>query len=87
MSGISLEELENQIVEIICKITGMEKDEITMDGHLYRDLEIDSIKGIELVVAIQEKYNIRIDDSKVENLTTIESIAKEVKRSLEKQGN
>ena len=28
MSEIKLEELEDQIVEIICKITGMEKEEI-----------------------------------------------------------
>lgn len=85
MPGTSLEELENQIAQIICKITGMEREEIKMNAHLYRELGIDSIKAIELVVAVQEKYNIRVDDSKLEKLTTVELIAKEVKLLLGKR--
>lgn len=85
MSEIKLEAIEKEVVEIICKITGMEPSEITRDGHLYRDLNVDSIKAIELLVGIQEKYSIRVDDSKVQNLTTVALIAEEIKRLLEKK--
>lgn len=87
MSEITLAELEEQVIEIICKITGMEKEEIKKDKHLYLDLNIDSIKAIELVVGVQEKFKIRIDDSKLESLTTVTSIAEEIKRLLGKKNN
>ena len=83
MSEIKLEELEKQVIDIIRRITGMDPEEIIRDGHLYRDLNIDSIKAIELLVGIQEKFHIRVDDSKVQNLTTVALIAEEIKRLLE----
>ncbi len=85
MSEIKLEMLEEQVLSIICRITGMESKEITRDGHLYQDFGIDSIKAIELLVSIQEKFNIRVDDSKVQNLITVAVIAEEIKRLLEKK--
>ncbi len=85
MSEIKSEELETQVIDIISNITGIESNEITRDGHLYRDLGVDSIKAIELLVAIQEKFHIRVDDSKVQNLTTVALIAEEIKRLLEKK--
>ena len=80
MPGEPKRKLEEQVVEIICKITGMEPSEITKTGHLYRDLGIDSIKGIELVVGVQEKFKIRVDDSKLASLVTVELIAEEIKQ-------
>ena len=42
----------------------------------------DSIKGIEMSVALQEKYNIRIDDSIIPKLTNVKLVAEEVHRLL-----
>ena len=80
MSEMNIQEIEDSIKKIICKITGMEKEEITSDAHLYRELGIDSIKAIELVVGIQGKFNIRVDDSKIERITSVKLAAEEVKR-------
>ena len=42
--------------------------EIISDCNLFRELGINSIKAIELVVAIQEKFDIQMDDSNVEKM-------------------
>jgi acyl carrier protein len=84
MSDTNITKLEKEIIKIICKITAMEEEEITRNGHLFRDIGIDSIKAIELVVGIQEKYGIKVDDSKIAELTTVALIAQEVKRLLNK---
>jgi acyl carrier protein len=81
---MNITEIEDIIKGIISKITGMEKDEIKNDVHLYRELGIDSIKAIELIVGIQERFHIRIDDSKIEKITSVKSSAVEVQRLLEK---
>lgn len=85
MSKISVKKLETQIREIVCSMTGMEMEGVTLEGHLYRDLGIDSIKGIEMAVALQEKYNIRLDDSMLPELTNVKLIAEEVDRLLSKK--
>lgn len=85
MPKISMKALEKQIREIISNMTGMEIEEVTLEGHFYRDLGIDSIKGIEMAVALQEKYNIRLDDSILPKLTNVRLVAEEVHRLLSKK--
>ena len=85
MSQINIKDLETQIREIICNMTGMEIEEVTLEGHFYRDLGIDSVKGIEMAVALQEKYNIRLDDSMLPKLTNVKLVAEEVNRLLNKK--
>jgi acyl carrier protein len=85
MPKISVKDLETQIREIVCNMTGMEMEEVTLGGHFYRDFGIDSIKGIEMAVALQEKYNIRLDDSMLPELTNVKLIVEEVNRLLSKK--
>ncbi len=85
MPKISMKDLETQIREIICDMTGMEMEEVTLEGHFYRDMGIDSVKGIEMAVALQEKYNIRLDDSMLPKLINVKLVAEEVNRLLSKK--
>jgi len=66
--------LEKEIVEIISEISGYEIDEITLESNLAKDLEIDSIKAIEIVVSIEKKYRISIRDEDVTQITTARQI-------------
>lgn len=83
MSTRSIAEIEDAIKAVICKITGMEKEEIKSDAHFYRELGIDSIKVVQLVVGIQARFHITVDDSKIEKITNVKLAALEVKRLLE----
>jgi len=82
MSEMNIQKIEDNIKEIIAKITGMDEEEIKTDAHLYQELEIDSIKAIELIVGIQEKFSIRVDDSKIEKIISVKTAAEEVERLL-----
>ena len=82
MEKMNLNDLTEKIRKIIFRITEGKVKEISQDVHLYRDLGIDSIKGIELAVAIQEELGIQIDDSKINQLTTLKLIVEEVNRIL-----
>jgi acyl carrier protein len=63
--------IEKNIISIIAEVAGVEEDEINSGTKLVEDLEIDSIKAIEIVVAIEKKYNIRIRDEDVPKITTV----------------
>ena len=65
------ENIEKEIVTIISDVSGFDADEIRPDANFYNDLEIDSIKAIEITVAIEKKFKISVRDEDVPNITTV----------------
>ena len=58
-------EVEKEIVSIISEISGFEEEEITPDKNFFEDLEVDSIKAIEITVALEKKFKIRSEERRV----------------------
>lgn len=65
------EKIEKEIISIISNVSGFDIEEITPDTNLANDLEIDSIKAIEITVAIEKLFKISIRDEDVPNITTV----------------
>lgn len=63
--------VEKEIIEIISDVSGFEENEIKPDAHFYEDLEMDSIKAIEITVAIEKKFKIKVRDEDIPNITTV----------------
>ena len=63
--------VEKEIVDIIADISGFEATEIKPDVNFFDDLYIDSIKAIEITVAIEKKFKISVRDEDVPNITTV----------------
>lgn len=63
--------VEQAIVAIISEISGYDEAEITPDKNFFEDLEIDSIKAIEITVALEKKFKISVRDEDVPNITTV----------------
>ena len=63
--------IEKEIVAIISDVSGFDEEEIRPDANFYNDLEIDSIKAIEITVAIEKKFKISVRDEDVPNITTV----------------
>jgi acyl carrier protein len=68
MSGNNIKQ---DIISIISDVSGFELEEIELQTHLANDLEIDSIKAIEITVAIEKKYKISIRDEDIPNIITV----------------
>lgn len=65
------ENVEKEIISIISYVSGFDEEEIRPDTNLQNELEIDSIKAIEITVAIEKKFKISIRDEDVPNITTL----------------
>lgn len=61
-----------------------EIDDIPSDKSL-KDLGVDSMMGLEIVTAIEKKYGIKIEESEVGEVTTLERAARLVAAKLEKK--
>ncbi len=69
------EELRALIAEIA------EKDEIP-DDVSFKDLGIDSMMGVEIVAAIERKYQVKIEDAELVQVTTLNASMALVQRKL-----
>ncbi|MFH1094311.1 MAG: acyl carrier protein, partial [Candidatus Omnitrophota bacterium] len=63
--------LETEMKELIAEVSGREVEEIKLGANFWEDLGIDSIKAIEITVAIEKKYKIRVKDEQVAEITTV----------------
>ena len=63
--------IEKEIISIISDVSGFDAEEITPETNFFKDLEIDSIKSIEITVAIEKKFKISVRDEDVPKLTTV----------------
>ncbi len=75
MSNTMKEELRALIAEIA------EKDEIP-DDVSFKDLGIDSMMGVEIVAAIERQYKIKIDDSELAEISTLNKSLDLVKNKI-----
>jgi len=77
--------IEKEIISIASDVSGFDPEEITLDSNFYKDLEIDSIKAIEITVAIEKKYKISVRDEDVPNITTVRQAVKLVNTLLKQK--
>ncbi len=78
--------IEREIVGIIADVTGVDEEEITPEKNFFKDLDIDSIKAIEITVAIEKKLKISVRDEDVPKITTLKE-AVEITNKLLNQKN
>ena len=65
------ENVEKEIVSIISDVSGLDAEDITSEKNFFKDLEVDSIKAIEITVAIEKKFKVSIRDEDVPKITTV----------------
>lgn len=65
------DQVEKEIISIIADVSGFEPKEIATDANFFKDLDVDSIKAIEITVAIEKKFKISVRDEDVPKLITV----------------
>lgn len=67
--------LTKEIIQIVAKIAGMDKNNITLNSNLKNDLGLDSLDTIDLIMDLENKYNISIyDDNAIDQTFTVKDV-------------
>lgn len=66
-----MEEIFEKVKEIIVEQLGIDEEIVTMDATFTGDLEADSLDIVELMMALEEEFNIEIPDEEAENISTV----------------
>jgi acyl carrier protein len=76
------EQIEKEIIAILSEVSGVDEAEIKPDTDLAKDLEIDSIKAIEITVAIEKKFKVSVRDEDVPKIMTLRQAVDLVRQLL-----
>jgi acyl carrier protein len=64
-------EIRADLAEIVNEVAGVDADDVQPDKSFIDDLDVDSLSMVEIVVAAEEKFGVRIPDDEVKNLKTV----------------
>ena len=67
--------------EIIVKQLGVNADQVTREAKMIEDLGADSLDAVELVMAIEEEFEIEVPDEEAEKLASIGDIIDHVEKA------
>ena len=59
---------------IIAKELNVSLDKITMDKHLVDDLGADSLDAVELIMALEDEFNLEVDDEAAQNMKYVKDL-------------
>lgn len=63
--------IEDKVKSIIVDQLGCQADEVSPEKSFVDDLEADSLDIVELVMAMEEQFEIEIPDEEAENIKTV----------------
>ena len=60
-----------KVKEIVVEQLGVEEDEVTLEASFIDDLGADSLDIVELIMALEEEFDLEIPDKEAEKISTV----------------
>ena len=67
----STEEIRSGLADIVNDVAGIPAADVQLDKSFTDDLDVDSLSMVEVVVAAEEQFGVKIPDDEVKNLKTV----------------
>jgi acyl carrier protein len=67
----STEEIRSGLADIVNEVAGIPADDVQLEKSFTDDLDVDSLSMVEVVVAAEEKFGVKIPDDSVKDLNTV----------------
>ncbi len=79
---MSSEEIFDKVKEIIIEQLGVSETAVTMEASFIDDLGADSLDIVELIMALEEEFDLEIPDSDAEKVVTVGDVVEYIKENI-----
>jgi acyl carrier protein len=76
---------EQRVKEIITEQLGVSADQVTADASFIDDLGADSLDQVELVMALEEEFELEIPDEDAEKMTTVRDAVEYLRKHVKQE--
>ena len=80
---MSSEEIFEKVKNIIVDLLQVSEENVTLESHFIDDLGADSLDLVELIMGIEEEFNIEIPDGEAEKVVTVGDVVEYIKENVE----
>ncbi len=67
------EEITGKVKEVVAEKLNVGEDQVTLDATFVEDLGADSLDQVELIMALEDEFDLKIPEEDAEQLTTVGS--------------
>ena len=79
---MSSEDIFNKVKEIIVEQLGTAETAVTLEASFIDDLGADSLDIVELIMALEEEFDMEIPDSEAEKIVTVGDVVDYIKENV-----
>ena len=71
-----------KLIELLCEQLDIEADEVNENTDIVNDLGADSLDVVDLVMTLEDEFDIEIDDEKLEAINSVAEAIVAIKSAL-----
>lgn len=75
--------VERRVKDIVAEQLGLEDEEIGSENSIIDDLGADSLDIVELIMAIEEEFDLEISDEDAEKILTVKDAVEYVRKRIQ----
>ncbi len=75
--------VEERVIDIVTEQLGVSKDKVTRDSSFVNDLGADSLDTVELVMELEEEFDLNIPDDAAEKIQTVGQAVEHIESAVE----
>ena len=72
-----------KVRDILCEQLDVDEEKVTMEANITDDLGADSLDMVDLVMSLEEEFDVEVPDEEVENIKTVGDIVKFIESHVE----
>ncbi len=76
--------VKDRVIEIVCEQMGQPKDKVSEETSFINDLGADSLDTVELVMELEDEFDLNIPDEEAENIRTVGDAIKYIEENMKK---
>ncbi|KPK43037.1 MAG: hypothetical protein AMJ78_00295 [Omnitrophica WOR_2 bacterium SM23_29] len=84
MGEKNFEQIKKEIKSMISEIIEVSESKLTEDARFVEDLDVDSMRALEIVASIEKKYKVAIPEDQIRTLRSLKNIYDLLEKSIKK---